>query len=348
MTNEPLTLRRVAEIVGGTVEGDGSLLLRGVAPLDQATGQDLTFADPRHAASLSHTQAAAAIVQRDARVDGASLALVRVEDVAAAMLALLTSLAEAEELPPPGIHPAATVSPDARIGAGVTIAAGAVVAAGAAVGDGSVLCANVSVGAGCVVGAGSVLFDGVVVRAASRIGDRVRIGPNSVIGYEGFGYHTVGGVHHHMPHLGNVVIEDDVEIGACTCVDRGKFGSTVIAAGAKIDNLVQIAHNCQVGAGSILVGQVGLAGSVKLGRYVVVGGHSGLRDNIEVGDGAQVAAYSGVSESVPAGEKVAGTPARTVREALRMFQAWKRLPDLLQTVKKLEARLEALESAEDH
>lgn len=348
MTNEPLTLRRVAEIVGGTIEGDGSLLLRGVAPLDEATDQDLTFADERHASSLTGTKAAAAIVGRSSRVDGASLALVRVDDVAAAMLALLTSLAGPEELPPPGIHPDATVSPDARIGAGVTIAAGAVVAAGAAVGDRSVLCANVSLGAGCVVGEGCVLFDGVVVRAASRIGNRVRIGPNSVIGYEGFGYHTVAGVHRHVPHLGNVVIEDDVEIGACTCVDRGKLGSTVIAEGAKIDNLVQIAHNCRVGAGSILVGQVGLAGSVKLGRYVVIGGHSGLRDNIEVGDGAQVAAYSGVSESVAAGDKVAGTPARTVREALRVIQASKRLPELLHTVKKLEARLEALESAKDH
>jgi UDP-3-O-[3-hydroxymyristoyl] glucosamine N-acyltransferase len=330
------------------VQGDESLIVHSIAPLEEATGEDLTFADDRHASGLSGTKAAAAIVAHSARVDAASLALVRVDDVAGAMLALLTSLAGPEELPPPGIHPSATVAPDARIGSGVTIAAGAVVAAGAAVGDGSVLCANVSLGPGCVVGAGSVLFEGVVVRAASRIGDRARIGPNSVIGYEGFGYHTVGGVHRHVPHMGNVVIEDDVEIGACTCVDRAKFGSTVIARGAKVDNLVQIAHNCRVGSGSILTGQVGLAGSVKLGRYVVIGGHAGLRDNIEVGDGAQIAAYAGVAEDIPAGGRVAGAPARPAREALRIWQSWARLPDLLQRVKKLESRLEALESAEDH
>ncbi|MGB2822949.1 MAG: UDP-3-O-(3-hydroxymyristoyl)glucosamine N-acyltransferase, partial [Phycisphaerae bacterium] len=186
------------------------------------------------------------------------------------------------------------------------------------------------------------------VRAASRIGSRVRIGPNSVIGYDGFGYRTIDGVHHRIPHIGNVVIEDDVEIGACTCVDRAKFGSTRIGAGAKIDNLVMVAHNCQIGPGSILVGQAGIAGSVRLGRYVVLGGHSGLRDNITVGDGAQVAAYSGVSGDVPAGGKVAGTPARPAKEALRIFQCWPRLPELLKRVKKLESRIEALGCSEDH
>jgi len=206
------------------------------------------------------------------------------------------------------------------------------------------------VSAGCAVGDDCILAEGAVIRSRSAIGNRVRIGPNSVIGYDGFGYRTIEGVHHRIPHLGNVVIEDDVEIGACACVDRAKFGSTRIGPGVKIDNLVQVAHNCSVGAGSILAGQVGLSGSVKLGRYCVLAGQAGLVDNITLGDGVQVGAQGGVARSIPAGQKCTGTPTRPVMEALRIWQSAAKLPDLLKHVRKLESRLAALESsqAENH
>ncbi len=347
MTSEPLTLRRVAEIVEGTVEGDESVVVEAIAALDQAGPSDLTFADAKHAAGLAGSEAGAAIVE-GAHGESAGMPLIRVDDVQAAVFKLLRGLAEPEDLPPIGTDASAAIAAGAEIGRDVAVGPGVVVRDGAKIGDRCVLCANVFVGRDVTVGTDTVLAEGVVVRAASRVGSRVRIGPNSVIGYDGFGYQTIDGVHHHIPHIGNVVIEDDVEIGACTCVDRAKFGSTRIGAGAKIDNLVMIAHNCQVGAGSILAGQAGIAGSTKLGRYVVLGGHAGLRDNITVGDGAQVAAYCGVSGDVPAGEKVAGIPARPAREALRIFQSWPRLPDLLKRVRKLESRIEALESSEDH
>jgi len=348
MSGEPLTLHRVAEIIGGTVEGDGFVAVDAIAALDEAGPRDLTFADARHAAALADSRAAAAIVER-ARPKAAGMPLVRVDDVQRAVFTLLGHLAGPDEdLPAPGTDPSATVAGDAKLGRDVAIGPGAVVAAAAEIGDRSVVCARAYVGCGVVVGTETVLYEGVVVRASSRIGDRVRIGPNSVIGYEGFGYQTIDGVHHHVPHNGTVEIADDVEIGACTCVDRAKFGATRIGAGAKIDNLVQIAHNCQVGPGSILVGQVGLAGSVKLGRYAVLGGNAGVRDNVTMGDGAQLAAYSGLSEDVPPGGRVAGTPALPATEAFRIFRAWRRLPGLLQRLRELESRLEALESSEDH
>jgi len=191
-----------------------------------------------------------------------------------------------------------------------------------------------------------VLAEGVVIRSQSVIGNRVRIGPNSVIGYDGFGFQTIDGVHHRVPHIGNVVIEDDVEIDACSCVDRAKFGSTRIGPGVKIDNLVMIAHNCRIGPGSILAGQVGIAGSVKLGRYCVLAGQVGLRDNISLGDGVQLGAQAGVIQNLPAGEQYAGHPARPVREMLRIWRSWPKLPDLIRHVRQLESRLAALESSQ--
>jgi len=347
MSSEPLTLRRVAEIVNGTVDGKESVVIESLAAIDQAGPGQLTFADARHAGQLSAARAEAALVERDGPRTG-EMPVVRVDDVGEAIARLLEHLAGAEDLPDVGIHPTATIDPGATIGQSVAIGAGVVVRAGATVGEGCVLCAGAVVGRDVAIGEDTVLFEGVVVRAASEIGRRVRIGPNSVIGFEGFGYRMVDGTARRIPHVGNVVIEDDVEIGASTCVDRAKFGSTRIGAGTKIDNLVMIAHNCQIGPGSLLVAQVGVAGSTRLGRHVVLGGHAGVRDNITLGDGVQVASYSGVSSDVPSGEQVAGTPAQPKREAFRIFQAWRRLPDLLKRVKKLESRIETLESPKDH
>jgi UDP-3-O-[3-hydroxymyristoyl] glucosamine N-acyltransferase len=163
-----------------------------------------------------------------------------------------------------------------------------------------------------------------------------------VIGYEGFGYYQADGVHHRIEHIGNVVIEDDVDLGACTCVDRAKFGSTRVGRGSKIDNLVQIAHNARIGEGCILVGQSAVAGSARLGRYVVLGGTSGIRDNVSIGDGTQVASRSSVANDVDAGQVVGGTPARPMAEMRRVFPAMMKLPDLLKRVKALEKKMDEL------
>lgn len=347
MAKFPMTVRAVADLLGAAVEGDDSVVVESLAALDAAGPGELTFAtDERRAARLAQSQAGAAIVST--QPPSAAVPLIRVENVAAAVAGLLGHLAEPEDLPPPGRHESALVAADADLAEDAAVGPNVVIRRGVKVGRGSALCANVFLGAGAQVGCACVLAEGVVVRAGVRIGDRVRVGPNSVIGYDGFGYYTEGGVHHRFSHTGNVVIEDDVELGACVCVDRAKFGSTRIGAGTKIDNLVQVAHNVQIGRGCLLAGQCGVAGSARLGNYVALGGNAGVRDNVTLGDGVQCSAFAAVASNVPDGQAVMGIPARPAREALRALQVAPKLPDLIKRVKALEARLSALESAKDH
>ncbi|HQL72385.1 MAG: UDP-3-O-acylglucosamine N-acyltransferase [Planctomycetes bacterium ADurb.Bin126] len=342
MNSLPMTVREVAELVGGQVQGDGEVRVDSLAPLDAAQSGQLTFAlDERRLNKLGECRAAAALVSR--AVEGLSMSLVVVGDVQAALSALLGALHPGEDVPALGVHASATIAPDAVLGEAVAIGPGVLVGAGARIGAGTALLANVVIGRGATIGERCVLAEGVVVRWGCVVGNRVRIGPNSVIGEDGFGYHTVGGVHRKIPHAGNAVIEDDVEIGACSCVDRAKFGSTRVGAGTKIDNLVQVAHNVQVGPGCILVAQCGIAGSSRLGRYVVLGGSAGVRDNITMGDGSQCAAYSAVAGDVEAGQIVAGTPAGPARQRLRTLQALDKLPDLIKQVRQLETRLQQLD-----
>jgi len=342
-----MTVREVAEVVGGAVEGDGSAEIRAVAPIESAGAGDLSFAaDARHAGRLAECGASAVIVGPE--VPGAQLTLIRVGNVQEAIIKLLGHLAGPEDLPPVGVHETAVVCPGADVAPDAGLGPGVVVARGAKVGPRARLCANVAVGAGATVGEDSVLAEGVVVKAGCVIGRRVRIGPNSVIGSDGFGYYFSGGVHHRIPHIGNVVIEDDVEIGACSCVDRAKFGSTRVGAGTKIDNLVQVAHNVQIGKGCILVGQCGIAGSARLGDHVMVGGNAGIRDNVTVGSGARCAAFAAISGDVGDGEAVAGIPAGPASEQFRIIKACAKLPDLLKRVRQLENRVNRLEPSEDH
>jgi len=344
---KPMTVQAVAEVVGGAVEGDPTAVVEAIASVEEAGPGELTFAvDEKREAMLAKSNATAAIVPRSCA--SGSMALIVVADVEAAMADLLACLAEPEDLPPAGIDPSATIAADARLAEGVAVGPGVIVEPGVTIGQGTVLCANVSIGRRVVIGRQCVFAEGVVVKSRCRVGDRVRIGPNSVIGAEGFGYRIADGVHQKLPHIGDVVIENDVELGACTCVDRGKFASTVVGSGTKIDNLVQIAHNVRIGKGCMISGQAGIAGSARLGNGVVLGGSVGVRDNIKVGDAVQCAAFSAVSADVPSGQVLAGVPARPFTEALRIIQATAKLPELLKRVRKLEVRLDDLESAEDN
>jgi UDP-3-O-[3-hydroxymyristoyl] glucosamine N-acyltransferase len=342
------TARDVAELIGAEVTGDGSVTLERLLPLREAGKNDLTFADERRAGELAECPAAAAVVAAGADVDGAGKTLLRVPSVQAAVAALLSEVAPAEDLPPVGVHPTAVVDASAVLGEAVAVGPGVVIAAKANIGDRSVLQAGVRIGRSAQIGSDCILAEGAVVRYECVVGKRCRIGPNSVVGYDGFGYYQQDGKHNRIVHAGNVVLEDDVDLGACTCIDRAKFGSTVLGAGTKVDNLVQVAHNVRTGRGCILVAQAGLAGSVRLGDYVMIGGHSGLRDNITLGDGVQVAAYSAVAQDVAAGESVLWIPARPNHEARKTIIATRKLPELVQEVRRLRARLEKLESAEDH
>jgi len=345
---ERITLRTVAEFVGGTVEGDDQLLVSSIGSLDEAGQGDLTYAVNEHkAASLKTSKATAAIVPHGLCVktaENSQMALIRVANPEAAVATLLQRTSDGEDLPAVGIHPSAVIASDAEISDNVAIGPCVVIGRRAKIGAGSVLYPGAKVGADAVVGENCILAEGTVVRYECVVGDRVRIGPNSVIGYDGFGYYYEDGVHHKIPHPGNVVIEDDVELGACTCVDRAKWGSTRIGAGTKIDNLVQIAHYVQVGNGCLLASQAGVAGSSKLGKFVILGGSSGVRDNISVGDGTKLGAASNLAQSAGPGEMLLGTPAKDAKTAIREIMGLSKLPDIIKRVKKLEKQLSKLES----
>ncbi|MHC4294542.1 MAG: UDP-3-O-(3-hydroxymyristoyl)glucosamine N-acyltransferase [Planctomycetota bacterium] len=349
MKEEQLTAAGIAEYLGGTVEGDPDVPIRSIAALDSAGPTELTFAaDAKYIGRLSACKAAAALVAQDATVNSAPMTLIRVPNVQAALAKLLERLAPEADLPPVGVSESATIAPDAELGTDVRVGESVVVGSGVRVGAGAVLCTNVVVGRNVEIGAETVLWEGVIVSRDCKIGDRVIIGPNSVIGYEGFGYYFSDGVHHRIPHIGNVVIADDVEIGASVCIDRAKFGSTRIGSGTKIDNLVQVGHNVQVGRGCILAGFVGIGGSAKLDDYVTLLGHVGIRDNISIGRGVTCGAYTGVTNDVPPGKTMFGIPAISGIEKFRQISLTSKLPEFVKRIRELEKRLSALESSEDH
>lgn len=341
MTTETFTVNQVAEWVGGDVCGDGDRALSGLAPFDAAGPTDLTFAmDAKRLDAVGDSQAGAVIVPAGAELD-VSVTLILVGKVDHAIAALLAQFAPPPDLPE-GVHPSAAIDPTATIGDEVAIGPNVAIGAGTTVGPRTRLCANVVIGKDVRIGEDCIVFAGAVVETRCEVGNRVRIGANAVVGSEGFGYIQVDGVHQRVEHIGNAVLEDDVDLGACTCIDRAKFGSTRVARGSKLDNLVQIAHNVQVGPGSLLAAQVGIAGSTKLGSYVVIGGNSGIKDNITIGDGAQVSAFAAVANHVEPGLVVGGIPARPAGVFHRIVAAEAKLPKLIKRIKALETKVEKL------
>jgi len=344
---ESIRLSEIAELVGGELHGDGDTMLSGVAAVASAGPRDITWASsPRYVANLAECRAGAAVVPRSAELP--PMPTIVCDDVEWAMVVLLGRFAPKPPEPDPGVHATATIADGTTLGEGVRIGPHVIVEPGARIGDQTILDAGVFVGRDCVIGCACRLWQNVVVRERCRIGDRVILHPQVVVGADGFGLVHRDGVQHRIPHAGDVVIGDDVEIGACSCVDRAKVGSTRIGSGVKIDNLVQVAHNVTIGEGSIICAQAGIAGSAQLGRYVVLGGQAGIRDNITLADGVMAAACSCIPQDVPAGARVAGVPAIDATLMLRQMSALKRLPDLLAQVRTLTRRIETLEAATNH
>ncbi|GBD36758.1 UDP-3-O-acylglucosamine N-acyltransferase [bacterium HR36] len=246
-------------------------------------------------------------------------------------------------LPPPrfsGIDPRAVIHPTVRLGREVEIGAGAYIGEGTVIGNRCHIYPGVVIGRFCTVGEESTLYANVVIYDGCTLGKRVIVHANSVIGADGFGYRQQDGRHVKVPHLGSVVIEDDVEIGACTTIDRGTFQATRIGAGTKIDNLVQIAHNCRIGRHNLLVGQVGLAGSVTTGDYVVLAGQVAVRDHCTIGDHVVVGARAGVIQDIPPGQKVLGEPAMPEWEYKRLVLLFQKLPEFRQQLEELRKHFE--------
>lgn len=328
------TTGELAAMLGAELIGPADIALRHIETLDRADGESLTFIrDARYATMWAGNSAAAAIVSRSIPVAGhdpATRALLVVDDADLALVRLLKRMAPGHRGPEPGISDDATVHPGATIGVGVSIGAGVRIGPDAVVGDRVTINANVVIGAGVLVGDDTDLRAGVVIEDRCVIGRRVVIHPNVVIGADGFGYRPAddGSGLVKIPHAGIVEIGDGVEIGACSTIDRGKLGATVIGAGTKIDNLVQIAHNCVIGRSCLICGATGIAGSVTIGDGAVIGGGAGIADNLTIGAGAKLGARSGLMHDVPPGEDWIGIPAQPARQYLRIIAAMQRLPEL--------------------
>jgi UDP-3-O-[3-hydroxymyristoyl] glucosamine N-acyltransferase len=331
-----LTAASIADLVGGKLGGDGKAIVDAVAPLDRAGARDLSFlAKERYAAQFAESRVGVVLVAPElANAEGPAKTRIIVDKPHEALLRVLPRLYR-DRLVPPGIHPSVSVGRGARIGSGVSIAAGAVLGDGCVIGDGAMIGANVVIGDGVAIGARCKLFSNVVVYAGSCLGDRVAIHAGSVIGSDGFGYVYRDNAHQKIPHVGRCIIENDVEIGANTTIDRGSISDTVIGAGTKIDNLVQIAHNVRIGRLCLIVAQAGIAGSAVLEDGVVIGGQVGLSGHLTIGKGARLAAQAGVFGDIPAGETWSGYPARPHQEALRAQAALFKLSKIMRPLERL-------------
>jgi len=345
LTVRELAQRLDAQLIGEPAGGDREI--GGVMPADAAGAAHVTFVtDAKHEAAALKSEAAAVIVSRP--IPGLATPQLLVEDVNVALIRALTQFAPERKCPAEGVDPSACLGANVHLGRGVSVGPHAVIDNGTQIGPNTVIAAGCRIGENSAVGANCRLDSNVVIYYDCRLGDNVIIQANSTIGAVGFGYSFAKGAHTLIPHNGGVVIEDFVEIGANCCVDRAKFGNTMIGAGTKIDNLVQIAHNVVIGKCCLIAAQVGIAGSCRLGDGVVLAGQVGLADNIEIGAGTMIGAQAGVMGSVGPGQKLAWSPALDVREAARIVAHMLRLPKLSHQVKQLTARVETLEAAKDH
>lgn len=337
-----LTAAAIAQLTGGTIQGDADVSITSVASLDRARSGQLSFCtSPRYALLLAGTEASVVLVSPDvANAETRAPARIVVDKPHDSMIALLPRLYRMPERRP-GVHASAILGRGVRIGDEVTIGPQVQIGDGATIADRVTIDGHCHVGDGVQIASDTHLFPGVVVYAGSRIGGRVIIHANAVIGSDGFGYVFKDGRHGKIPHVGRCLIEDDVEIGAGTTIDRGSIDDTVIGAGTKIDNLVHIAHNVRVGRLCLIAAQVGISGSARIEDGVVIGGQAGFQGHHTIGKGARIGGQSGVFGDVPPGETWSGYPARPHRESLRAQAALFKLSAMMKHLDRLLARRES-------
>jgi UDP-3-O-[3-hydroxymyristoyl] glucosamine N-acyltransferase len=348
-----VTVGDIAKLLGAELIGDARTLITGVSGIDGAQPGTIAFIENENLLETALGSSASAIIapasigakvpacDRKKGLQGKPAVLTGNPRLA---FAKVMEYLQPLDLPEVGIHPTAIVEPDAYLGEGVTIREFCYVGKSAHIGDGAVLYPHVVVGNGAQIGNATILYPSVVINHHVHVGERVRIHSGSVIGGDGFGYVLDDGKHHKVPQIGTVIIEDDVEIGANVCIDRAMLGATRVGSGSKVDNLVQIAHNVQIGKNVILCGQVGLSGSVVVEDNAVLAGQVGLRDHVKIGKGAVLGAKSGVMNNIAAGEFVMGSPAVPQREFLKQEAAARKLPEAIRTLRSLEKQVHALQA----
>jgi len=354
-----LTIAQLADRLDAELLGAGEGIINGVAGIHSAGEDQVTFVrsgraygpaagqytEGRYISEIKNTRAGAIIVEKS--IEGLNKPQLLVGNVDKALIEALRLFAPKLKPPRPGVAPTAKIAENARIANSASIGEYVVIDDGVTVGENTVIASGCRIGQNTTIGSNCRLDSNVVIYHNCRIGNNVIIQANTTIGSTGFGYSHIDGKHQLIPHNGGVVIEDFVEIGANCCVDRAKFDNTIIGAGTKIDNLVQIAHNVVIGRCCLIAGQVGISGSCRLGDGVVIGGQSGLVDNIEVGSGTLIGGKSGVTHNLKAGSVVLGNPALERKEALRALTLSKKLPKLVEQLKQLKDRISRIEASKD-
>lgn len=338
----PTSLADIAQLAQGKLLGDGRLEVSGASTLCHARPGEITFidrADKLHL--LARTQASSVVVPRD--VAPAEMPALQVDDVHAAFARVVMHFRPRRVAVRIGVSPLAVVSPSAKLAEDVDVHPGATIAADVHIGRGVTVHTGAHVMAGCRIGEDTVIFPSAVLYEDTVVGPRCVIHAGAVLGAHGFGYRVVDGRHQSVAQLGYVELGADVEIGACTTIDRGTYGPTTIGEGTKIDNMVQIAHNCRIGRHNLLCAQVGVAGSTSTGDYVVMAGQVGVRDHVHVGDRAVLGAQAGVPNDVPPDVTVIGSPARPERELKLILAATSKLPEMRRQLRALERTVEQMQ-----
>jgi UDP-3-O-[3-hydroxymyristoyl] glucosamine N-acyltransferase len=335
------TLGQLAEFVQGELRGDPDLVIVGAATLQDATDGQISFVDhPKLLPRIADSPAAAVMIPAD--WEGVERPSIRVAAVRPAFAAIVSWFRPPLQLPRQGIHPTAQIHPSSRLAEDVEVHAHVVIGPECQVGPGSTLHANVTLMGRCQIGRDVTIFPGCVLYRDTVVGDRVVLHANAVLGAYGFGYDTMQGRHVRGDQLGYVILEDDVEIGAGTTVDRGTYGPTVIGEGTKIDNLVMIAHNCRLGKHNLICSQVGVAGSSSSGDYVVMAGQVGVPDHVRIGHRAILGAKSGIMRDVPDDSTVIGIPATPERDQMAKQAAFAKLPEMRRQLRSLTREVERL------
>ncbi len=350
------SLKEIAEYIGGELVGDGNIEVSGIKDIEEAENGHIAFIfHSKFSSYLEKTKASCVVAPPQIvppsagsrRISSgetsfgkkATCAVIHSKNPAIAFIKLVELLMPGRIPRHEGIHKTVLIGKDVSLGKGLSIGAYCVIEDNAVIGEGTVIYPFCYIGHETKIGKDCIIYPNVSIRENIKIGQRVIIHPSSVIGSDGFGYDNTTGRHLKIPHIGDVIIEDDVEIGACVTVDRAKFAHTKIGRGTKIDNLVQIAHNVTIGENCIIVAQCGISGSTSLGKNVILGGQVGLVDHIKLGDNAMIGAQAGVIKSVPANSILWGTPARPLRSEKKVIALRGKLPEIYERLKRIEKAL---------
>jgi UDP-3-O-[3-hydroxymyristoyl] glucosamine N-acyltransferase len=342
MMDRSIALGMLAEMVEGQVVGDAATVIRGAAVLGEVACGEITFIDQsERIKQLASTEASAVVIP--AGLDCNLPTAVRVKDVHVAFAKIVSYFRPPRLQVSIGVSPQAIVARSARLGKNVNVHQGATIGDECTIGDGTTILPGAQILPGCTIGAGAMIGPGAALYENTIVGDRVIIHGGAVIGAHGFGYSQVAGKHVLAAQLGYVRIGNDVEVGAGSTIDRGTYGATTIGDGTKIDNLVQIAHNCQIGKHNLICSQVGVAGSTSTGDYVVMGGQAGVRDHVHIGSRSVLSAMAGITNNVPDGTVMLGVPATPEREQKLKLAAVAKLPEMRKEFKTMRSAIRELE-----